>query len=280
MKRPVILMLIAMFGLIVADVHAQNASMSSVEVDAASAVRSQPQRTPVMVVHETVQPIQPKIEADALKPQGKPAASATEKTAASEASSQPAAPPSPLVLPASQTTAQTTANLGFQSTGNPKYDEFIKESAARNGIDPNLIVAVMRQESGYNSRARSYKGAMGLMQLMPGTARRFGVTNFYDPAQNIEGGARYLRFLMDTFNGDIKLVLAGYNAGEHAVFNYGNTIPPYRETRNYVRAITARYDNRKAVSPASVVASAPVEPAAPTPTTFSSRTSSRLSNNY
>jgi soluble lytic murein transglycosylase-like protein len=276
MKRPVILVLIAIFGFVVADARAQNASMSA-ELDAASAARSQPQRTPVMIVHETAQA---KAEADAPKPQSKTDASGPEKPKASEAAQHAAAGPSPLVVPAAQSVAQPAAALGFESTGNPRYDQLIKDSAARNGIDPNLIVAVMRQESGYNSRARSYKGAMGLMQLMPATARRFGVTNFYDPAQNIEGGARYLRFLMDTFNGDIKLVLAGYNAGEHAVFNYGNTIPPYRETRNYVRAITARYNQKNAARPATVVAAAPIEPAAPTPATFSGRASSRLSNNY
>lgn len=276
MKRPVIPILIAVFGFIVADARAQNASMPA-ELDAASAARSQPQRTPVMIVHETAQA---KVEADAQKPQGKTDPAATEKPKASQAAQQPPAGPSPLVVPAVQPGAQPATALGFESTGNPKYDQLIKESAARNGIDPNLIVAVMRQESGYNSRARSYKGAMGLMQLMPATARRFGVTNFYDPAQNIEGGARYLRFLVDTFNGDIKLVLAGYNAGEHAVFNYGNTIPPYRETRNYVRAITARYNQKNAARPATVVAAAPIEPAAPTPATFSGRASTRLSNNY
>lgn len=276
MKRPVLLISIVVFGFIVADARAQNASMS-VGADAASSARPQPQRTPVMIIHETMQA---KVETDATKLQGKPDAPANEKATASQSAQQTAAPPSPLVLPAAQTAAQAKNDLGFESTGNLRYDQFIKESAARNGIDPNLIVAVMRQESGYNYRARSYKGAMGLMQLMPATARRFGVTNFYDPAQNIEGGARYLRFLVDTFNGDIKLVLAGYNAGEHAVFNYGNTIPPYRETRNYVRAITARYNQKTAVRPATVVAAAPVEPAAPAPATFSGRASSRLSNNY
>src|SRR5207244_8389663 len=85
------------------------------------------------------------------------------------------------------------------TTGNPKYDELIALSAARNGVDPNLVVAVMRQESGFNPRARSYKGASGLMQLMPGTAQRFGVTNIFDAAQNIEGSTRYLRFLLHQF---------------------------------------------------------------------------------
>ena len=111
------------------------------------------------------------------------------------------------------------------------------------------------------------------MQLMPGTAARFGVTNIFDPAQNIEGGTRYLRFLLDSFNGDVDLALAGYNAGEHAVMNSGYKIPRYRETQNYVRSITARYDsakNRTAARPSA-------GPAAPSAETFSK---GRLSNNY
>ena len=164
-----------------------------------------------------------------------------------------------------------------ETTGNPKYDELIRQSAARNGIDPNLIVAVMRQESGFNLRARSYKGASGLMQLMPGTARRFGVVNIYDPVENIEGGAKYLRFLLDKFNGDVNLVLAGYNAGESAVISSGYHMPRYRETQNYVKSISARYgtakDSRRA-RPRPIVAAAQ---AAPNAATF---TGGRLSNNY
>ncbi len=126
-------------------------------------------------------------------------------------------------------------------TGNVSVDELVRQSAQRNGVDQRLILAVMQQESSFNPRALSYKGARGLMQLMPGTASRFGVTDIYDPAQNIEGGTRYLRFLLDTFNGDVELALAGYNAGEHAVYRYGNRIPPYRETQDYVRKISAHY---------------------------------------
>lgn len=127
------------------------------------------------------------------------------------------------------------------STGDSHLDTMIAEAALRNGIDHKLILAVMKQESSYNSQATSPKGARGLMQLMPATAYRFGVRDIYDPAQNIEGGARYLRFLLDTFNGDVELALAGYNAGENAVARYGNRIPPYRETQDYVRKITAHY---------------------------------------
>jgi soluble lytic murein transglycosylase-like protein len=99
----------------------------------------------------------------------------------------------------------------------------------------------MHQESSFKRGAISPKGARGLMQLMPATAARFGVTNMFDPRQNIEGGTRYLRFLMDAFDGDIALTLAGYNAGEGAVLKYGRRVPPYRETQEYVRRITQRY---------------------------------------
>src|SRR6187455_1705323 len=99
----------------------------------------------------------------------------------------------------------------------------------------------MHQESSFKLRALSYKGASGLMQLMPATARRLGVTNIFDPKQNIDGGVKYMRMLLDMFGGDVNLALAGYNAGEGAVMKYGNSVPPYSETREYVRRITSRY---------------------------------------
>jgi len=128
------------------------------------------------------------------------------------------------------------------STGDAKLDGLITAAAARYRLDPRLMVAIMRQESSFNPRAVSYKGARGLMQLMPATAARFGVRDIMDPAQNIEGGAQYLRFLLDTFNGNVELALAGYNAGENAVARYGNRIPPYRETVDYVQRISAHYN--------------------------------------
>lgn len=130
---------------------------------------------------------------------------------------------------------------GF-TTGDPIVDSYIVDSSRRYGIDPLLIYSQMHQESTFKLRALSPKGASGLMQLMPGTARRFGVTKIYDPQQNIEGGVKYMRWLLDTFNGDITLALAGYNAGEGAVMKYGWQVPPYRETQEYVRRITARYN--------------------------------------
>jgi soluble lytic murein transglycosylase-like protein len=112
----------------------------------------------------------------------------------------------------------------------------------RNRVDPTLLYAIMHQESAFRPRAVSRVGASGLMQLMPATARRFGVTNIFDARQNIEGGARYMRFLLDFFGNDIVLALAGYNAGEGAVLRYGRRIPPYRETQEYVRRISRRYE--------------------------------------
>lgn len=115
------------------------------------------------------------------------------------------------------------------------YGQTILDLAARHRLDPLLIRAVMLAESAGNRRALSPKGAIGLMQLMPATARRFGVDP-RDPHQNIAGGARYLRWLLDYFGGDVRLALAGYNAGEKAVDRHGG-VPPYRETQNYVRRV-------------------------------------------
>jgi hypothetical protein len=132
-------------------------------------------------------------------------------------------------------------SLGGFTTGNADIDKFIVESGLRNSVDPLLLYSIMHQESSFKTRAMSYKGARGLMQLMPPTAVRFGVTNIWDPKQNIEGGARYMRFLLDLFSGDVRLALAGYNAGEGAVMKYGYRVPPYSETREYVRRIGYRY---------------------------------------
>jgi soluble lytic murein transglycosylase-like protein len=132
-------------------------------------------------------------------------------------------------------------SLGGFTTGNSEVDNYIVESGKRNSVDPLLLYSIMHQESSFKPRAMSNKGARGLMQLIPSTASRFGVTNIWDPKQNIEGGARYMRFLLNLFNGDVRLALAGYNAGEGAVMKYGNQVPPYSETREYVRRIGNRY---------------------------------------
>jgi soluble lytic murein transglycosylase-like protein len=117
-----------------------------------------------------------------------------------------------------------------------EYQALIERTAARHGVDAKLVQAVIQVESAYRAEARSRKGAIGLMQLMPETARRFAVKDPYDPGANIDGGIRYLRFLLDRFEPDIKLALAAYNAGEAAVEKFRG-IPPYTETRNYVQAV-------------------------------------------
>jgi len=137
----------------------------------------------------------------------------------------------------------TGSHLKGFTTGNDLHDSYIVDSSRRYGIDPLLIYSQMHQESSFKLRATSHKGASGLMQLMPATARRFGVTSIYDPKQNIDAGVKYMRWLLDTFRGDVVLALAGYNAGEGAVMKYGWNIPPYRETQEYVRRITSRYNS-------------------------------------
>ncbi len=127
------------------------------------------------------------------------------------------------------------------STGRPGLDSLIRQNGNKYGVDPYLIFLVMEQESHFNTHVVSPKGARGLMQLMPGTAARFGVRRSHDPAQNISGGTRYLRELLNRFNNRVDLVLASYNAGEGAVAKFGNKVPPYKETRNYVKKISYRY---------------------------------------
>ncbi|MEG0347199.1 MAG: lytic transglycosylase domain-containing protein [Acinetobacter sp.] len=122
------------------------------------------------------------------------------------------------------------------------FDQLIRQAAQQHGISEGLIKAVMHTESGFNINARSPVGAQGLMQLMPATARRFKVSNAYDPQQNILGGAKYLSWLLKRFNGNTQLAVAAYNAGEGNVDKYGG-VPPFRETQDYVRRVTSRYQN-------------------------------------
>lgn len=122
------------------------------------------------------------------------------------------------------------------------FDHIIQQAAQQHGVSEGLIKAVMHTESGFNVNARSPVGAQGLMQLMPATARRFNVSNAYDPHENIMAGAKYLAWLLKRFNGNTTLALAGYNAGEGNVAKYGG-VPPFRETQDYVRRVTSRFSN-------------------------------------
>ncbi len=170
--------------------------------------------------------------------------------------------------------AQTVgAAAGAPSAPAPSIDEIIERVAAEHGVETPLVHSVIRAESNYNAHAISPRGAQGIMQLIPATAKRFGVSNAFDPEENIQGGVRYLRFLLDYFNGDYPRAIAAYNAGEAAVDRY-NGIPPYAETQNYVYQVaknlkTARQQQARqsAAQPASPAPSAapvvPVETAAP-----------------
>jgi soluble lytic murein transglycosylase-like protein len=151
--------------------------------------------------------------------------------------------PAPMMTP-DALTAFGVSNEAW-TTGNSRIDSLIRYYGNQHNVDPYLIYCLMSQESRFIVSAISHKGAQGLMQLMPGTAARYGVTNPYDVAQNISGGTRYLKDLLKMFNGRVDLALAGYNAGEGAVMKYGYSVPPYSETRNYVRLILARYSKRQ-----------------------------------
>ena len=122
-----------------------------------------------------------------------------------------------------------------------QYDGLIEGAASSASVDANLLRAVIVVESGFNPRAVSKKGALGLMQLMPATAARFGATNAMDPRQNVAAGARYLKFLMDRFGHNVRLALAAYNAGEEAVDRNGGQIPPFTETMAYVPRVLKYY---------------------------------------
>jgi soluble lytic murein transglycosylase-like protein len=155
------------------------------------------------------------------------------------------------------------------------YDAAITRAAGAANVQAELVRAVIVVESGFNPRAISRRGAIGLMQLLPSTARRYGAFNAFDPEQNIRAGAHYLADLIARYGKDkLELVLAAYNAGENAVVRFGYTIPRYRETQNYVRSISARYDSAKKKP---LVAARSAGPTAPSAESFSK---GRLSNNY
>jgi soluble lytic murein transglycosylase-like protein len=156
----------------------------------------------------------------------------------------PAAQPSTSSFASALATAQTPATQTSPSTSatgtdGSAFGAEIDAAAASNGIDPALLKGLVSQESGFDPNARSGAGALGLTQLMPGTAASLGVSNPLDPAQSLQGGAKYLRQQLDRFGGDERLALAAYNAGPGAVQRYGG-VPPYSETQNYVNSVMAK----------------------------------------
>lgn len=136
------------------------------------------------------------------------------------------------------------ASLPFMGGNKKKFADLIDEAANRHQVDAKLVHAVIQAESAYNASAVSSAGAVGLMQLMPDTAKRYGVVDRNNPVQNIDGGTHYLKDLLRMFNSNLDLAVAAYNAGEGAVMKYNNAIPPYPETRNYVKTVLALYNRR------------------------------------
>lgn len=146
-----------------------------------------------------------------------------------------------LLIPPARQPKTGTGDVAPRSVHRSRFDDVIREAASRVGIDVALLHAVIKVESGYDARAVSERGAAGLMQLMPATARRYGVADVFDPAENVRGGAEYLASLLKTFDNDLRLALAAYNAGETAVRRHGRRIPPFRETASYVPKVVETY---------------------------------------
>jgi soluble lytic murein transglycosylase-like protein len=151
-----------------------------------------------------------------------------------------AEPPPPAIPSTADSAAGSLLAPAVEEQPVDPMERIVREAAQRHQVDPALVKAVITTESGWNPRAVSRKGAMGLMQLIPGTAERYGVGDPYDPAQNVEGGTTYLKWLLDRYNGDLTKTLAAYNAGEHAVDMYGG-VPWYPETRRYVQKVRQAY---------------------------------------
>src|SRR5262245_46442102 len=163
-----------------------------------------------------------------------------------------------LVFGSTGATPKSEAQPSFGSTKPPapraaEYDDLISEHASTHALDPNFVRAVIQAESAFNPWARSSKGAMGLMQLMPETAKVYRVLDAYNPAENIRAGVAYLKTLMTRYDNDVPLALAAYNAGPNAVEKYGRKVPPYKETRNYVARITKTTEKTQPVNSPSAI---------------------------
>jgi len=160
--------------------------------------------------------------------------------------------------------AYTAHNPLPVTSSGEEFRQLIYSTAVKHGIHPDLVFAVAAVESNFNSRAVSEKGAQGLMQLMPETAARFGVTDPFNPADNVLGGVRYMRYLLDLFNGDSRLALAAYNAGENAVLA-ARSVPPYPETRRYVAKILKMFGGKKPLLLPVAPKTSPAAKATPAP---------------
>jgi soluble lytic murein transglycosylase-like protein len=187
-----------------------------------------------------------------------PATAATLLSLAATASAQSVSPQfaysrsdAGTVVISDQGLAAAPAAAPVRARRGSEFDTIIDDHARAQGLSPVLVRAVIEAESAFNPRAVSRVGAMGLMQLMPGTARDLGVSDPFDPSENIRGGTTYLRALLDRFDGDVRLALAAYNAGPGAVERYDN-VPPYRETRNYVAKISNRIKGVEAIKRGSL----------------------------
>ncbi len=179
-----------------------------------------------------------------------PGAMQAARSAAQEVSDYVAARPASETGPNGPSDPNYTSLARGRAVTAGEIDAAIEEAAQRHNVDANLVRAIIKVESNYNPRAISRKGALGLMQLMPGTARQLNVSNAFDPQQNVDAGVRHLKQLLNNFGGDVKLSLAAYNAGEGAVAR-NNGVPPYAETRNYVKRITELYGNDRWVGASS-----------------------------
>ena len=157
-------------------------------------------------------------------------------------------------MKAARSAAAEVDVVGKRAITQAEVDAAIEQAAARHNVDPNLVRAVVKVESNFNPNAVSRKGAMGLMQLMPDTARLHNISDAYDPSENVEGGARHLRMLLDRYQGDLELSLAAYNAGSAAVEKHRG-VPPFPETKEYVRRVLRFYNSyRNALQPFQPVA--------------------------